>query len=314
MADAPFSSMEKIPYFGATLLRWRVGGSTFMALPEKGARLMNWNISMGDGTVRDVIHWPEISSLVDFHKTRGGNPILFPFCARTFDKGEIGFWRDAAGVRRPMPTHGFARQGEFRATRVDATGFEAVLVPGAEAEASYPFRYEFRVAYRFSVFGLTCTLTLDNLGDTPLPWSAGHHFYFTLPWTEGLRRSDYIIRIPSGVTLRQDAAGALVAGPKLKLDEPMDNPALIDTFHAALRNPEVVFGEKGHPGDIAIRLGAEEEAPKDSVFVTWTQSDDAPFYCVEPWMGPPNAPEHKKGLHLVRPGARETFTVSVAVR
>jgi galactose mutarotase-like enzyme len=76
----------------------------------------------------------------------------------------------------------------------------------------------------------------------------------------------------------------------------------------------VAFGEKGHPGDIVVRLGADEEAPADAVFVTWTQADDSPYYCVEPWMGPANAPEHKKGLHYVAPGARETFTVSVAVR
>ena len=92
--------MEKIPYFGQTLIRWRVGGSTFLALPERGARLMNWNIEMADGSVRDVIHWPELPSLADFHKARGGNPILFPFCARSFDRGDGGFWRDARGVRR----------------------------------------------------------------------------------------------------------------------------------------------------------------------------------------------------------------------
>ena len=220
--------MEKIPYFGQTLIRWSVGGSTFMALPEKGARLMNWNITMGDGTVRDVIQWPEIASLDGFYKARGGNPILFPFSARSFDRGETGFWRDACGIRRPMPMHGFARQGEFRATRVDATGFEAVLVPGEEARISYPFQYEFRVAYRFAAFGLTCNLTLENLGDQPLPWSAGHHFYFKLPWTEGSARKDYLIRIPADLRLRQDAAGQLVAGPKLATDERMDNPALID--------------------------------------------------------------------------------------
>jgi galactose mutarotase-like enzyme len=306
--------MEKIPYFGQSLLRWRVGGSTFMALPEKGARLMNWNIEMGDGSVRDVIQWPEIASLAEFTKARGGNPILFPFCARSFDKGEIGFWRDAKGVRRPIPIHGVARQGEFRTTRVDATGFEAVFVPGEEAVVSYPFRYEFRVAYRFSAFGLTCNLSLENLGDEPLPWSAGHHFYFKLPWTEGSKRGDYIIRIPAASTLRQDASGNLIPGPKLALDEPMDNPALIDTFHAALRSPEVAFGEKGHPGDIVVRLGSEAAAPADAVFVTWTLADDSPYYCVEPWMGPANAPETKKGLHYVAPGAQETFTVSVAVR
>ena len=306
--------MEKIPYLGEAVTRWRVGGSTFVALPERGARLMNWNLTTGDGSVRDVILWPEQKSLEGFHKVRGGNPILFPFCARTFDRGEIGFWRDPKGVRRPMPTHGYARQGEFRATRVDEGGFEAVFVPGAEAREGYPFSYEFRVEYRFAALGLTCKLTLENLGAEPLPWSAGHLFYFALPWSEGSRRGDYSIRIPAGRRLRQNAAGLLVDGPALGVLEPMDNPALVDTLHTDLRSPEVVFGERGFPGDVAVRLGSDASAPPGSTLVTWTQDADSPFYCVEPWMGPPNAPEHGVGLHLVAPGARETFTVSVAVR
>jgi galactose mutarotase-like enzyme len=306
--------MEKIPYLGETLIRWRVGGSTFVALPEKGARLMYWNIAMGDDSVRDVILWPELKALDDFHKTRGGNPILFPFCARSFDRGELGFWRDAQGVRLPMPTHGVARQGDFRVARIDPGGFEAVFVPGDEARLCYPFQYEFRVEYRFAALGLTCILTLENLGDEPLPWSAGHHFYFALPWSEGSARGDYSIRIAADQRLRQDTAGQLVAGPALGALEPMDNPALVDTFHTKLRSPEAVFGERGHPGDVVVRLGSDALPPAGSAFVTWTQSDESPFYCVEPWMGPANAPEHKVGLHLVPPGGRETFSVSVAVR
>ncbi len=306
--------MEKIQYLGRTLIRWRVGGSTFMAMPELGARLMNWNVTMGDGSVRDVIHWPEIASIEEVPKARGGNPILFPFCGRSFDRGEIGFWRDARGVRRPMPMHGLARQGEFRAARVDEGGFEAVLVPGDEARSCYPFQYEFRVGYRFTAFGLTCNLSFENLGDEPLPWSAGHHFYFKLPWSEGSARGDYLIRIDSAQRHRQDAAGQLVAGPGLGTVERMDNPALVDTIHAALRSPEAVFGEKGQPGDVVIRLGSETGAPAGAAFVTWTQAGDSPFYCVEPWMGPPNSPEHRVGLHLVPPGGREVFAVSVAVR
>jgi galactose mutarotase-like enzyme len=305
--------MERIPYFGQTLIRWRIGGSTFMALPEKGARLMNWTLEMGDGSLRDVIHWPEIASLDGFHRVRGGNPVLFPFVARTFDRGDLGFWRDAKGVRRPMPVHGFARQGEFRATRIDAVGFEAVLVPGDEARASYPFEYEFRVEYRFSAYGLRCTFSLENLGREPLPWCAGHHFYFTLPWSEGGRRRDYVIGIPAGTRMRQDAAGQLIAGPRLASHVPMDNPDLVDTFHMALKGPEVTFGERGLPGDVTVRLGSEDSVPEGAAFVTWTQADDSPFYCVEPWMGPANAPEHKVGLHLVPPGGRDVFTVGVAV-
>jgi hypothetical protein len=30
-------------------------------------------------------------------------------------------------------------------------------------------------------------------------------------------------------------------------------------------------------------------------------------------MGPPNSPEHKRGLEWVRPGERRTFAVNIAV-
>lgn len=306
--------MEQVPYQGQTLSRWRVGNSTFLALPEKGARLINWNVTLGDGSVRDVLYWPENANFGDIAKVRGGNPILFPFNGRCFDRGEIFFWRDAEGVRRAIPIHGIARQGQFKVTRLDARGFVAQFVPDEAARASYPFDYDFVVTYRFEPFGLSCELALTNHGHAPLPWSAGHHFYFTLPWSEGTTRGDYLIRIPAARRLKQDTTGALVAAPPLLPDEPLSNPALIDTIHTALRSNEVVFGEKDRPGDVAIRLGTAKVPPPDAAFVTWTLADDSPFYCVEPWMGPPNAAEHKVGLHFVAPGDTQKFTVSVSVR
>lgn len=306
--------MEKVPYQGQMLSRWQVGNSTFLALPEKGARLMNWNITLGDGTLRDVLYWPESADFADFPRVRGGNPILFPFNARVFDRGDIHFWRAADGVRRPMPMHGLARQGNFKVTHTDARGFIAEFVPGAEARECYPFDYEFTVTYRFEPAGLTCEFALKNHGPTPLPWSAGHHFYFTLPWLEGSKRNDYLIRIPASKRHRQDAAGALIGGPTLQSEESMANPELIDALHMGLRSNEVIFGEKGRTGDVVVRLGFDKVPPANATIVTWTFADDSPYYCVEPWMGPPNAPEHKVGLHHVAPGETQRFAVSVHVR
>jgi galactose mutarotase-like enzyme len=306
--------MEKVPYEGQVLTRWRVGNSTFLALPERGARLMNWNIMLGDGSVRDVLYWPEKADFGDFPRIRGGNPILFPFNARVFDRGDIHFWRAADGVRRPMPMHGLARQGDFKVTRIDARGFVAQFLPNEEARLSYPYDYEFTVTYRFDPVGLSCEFALTNLGRSPIPWSAGHHFYFTLPWTEHASRGDYVIRIPATKRMRQDTTGALIAGPQLQTEESLANPDLIDALHTGLRTNEVVFGEKGRPGDVTVRLGTEKVPPASATFVTWTYSDDVPYYCVEPWMGPPNAPEHKVGLYQVAPGETQRFAVSVTVQ
>lgn len=306
--------METVVYEGHTLTRWRVGNSTFLALPERGARLMHWNVTLGDGTVRDVVYWPEGADFANFARVRGGNPILFPFSARTFDRGEQNFWRAADGVRRPMPQHGFARQGAFNLVWADARGFAAQLVPDAEARAAYPFDYEFTVTYLFEPLGLACELTLKNLGREPLPWSPGHHFYFTVPWTDGRTRADYALRLNAAERLKQDAAGQLIAGPELQNEEPLSNPALIDTLHTRLRSREAVFGEKGRPGAVTVQIGTSQTPAPDATFVTWSGDAAAPYYCVEPWMGPPNAPEHRRGLQWIPPGETGTFTVRVAVR
>lgn len=307
--------MEKIEYQGRSIRRWKVGGSTFLAWPEGGARLMNWNVALGDGSIRDVIHWPEEANFDEVAKVRGGNPILFPFVGRSFDRGEIHFWRAADGIRRPMPMHGVARQGQFELSQADARGFAARFLPGDEARAAYPYDYEFVVTYRFEPMGLVCELTLSNHGPDQIPWCAGHHFYFKVPWADGTRRSDYLVRLLAGKRLRQDSQGRMVPGPQLGIDESLANPALLDTHHTQLRSAEAVFGEKGRPGDVVLRLGADPVPPPEAEFVTWTADDDSPFYCVEPWMGPPNAFELRSGgLRWVRPGATDRFSISVGLR
>lgn len=306
--------METVPYLGRTLTRWQVGPSSFLALPEIGARLMNWSVALPDGSVRDVIHWPELRSLDDFARTRGGNPILFPFCGRTFDHGDIHWWTDHNGVRRPMPMHGIARQGDFEVTRLDERGFMALFKPGEEARAAYPYDYEFTVSYRFEPLTLFVELRLQNLDTRPIPWSAGHHFYFTLPWHEGRTRDDYYLRIPAGKTLRQDGRGRLNDGPRPAAEYTFGNRELVDLFHTTLKNNAAVFGARDGADKVTLRLGVDRVPPKNAAFVTWTQADDSPFYCMEPWMGPANSPEHKMGLCHVAPSEAQSFLVEVSLK
>jgi len=303
--------MDSVPYLGAQLTRWQVGRSTFLALPEKGARLMNWHLTLADGSVRDILYWPELSSLDDWSRVRGGNPILFPFAGRSFAEGETDHWLANDGVRRPMPRHGLARQGAFKLVSRDARGFVAQFQPDEAARGCYPFDYEFVVTYRFESLALSCEFQLRNFGEQPIPWRAGHHFYFTVPWSEGLNRADYLIQLPANRRLRQDATGRLVEGPELSREVPLTDPGLQDTIHADLRGSTAVFGEKDRPGDISVQIGTTRQAPAGAVFLTWTEHPESPFYCVEPWMGPPGAAA--SSLPLVHPGQTGKFTVSVQV-
>jgi galactose mutarotase-like enzyme len=305
--------MERIPYLGQTILKWQVGASSFLALPEKGARLMNWNVTLGDGSVRDVIYWPEVTDLANIASVRGGNPILFPFSGRSYDRGEIHHWRAEDGVRRPMPMHGLARQGLFRTTRLDEGGFSAQFVPDEAAKAAYPYDYDFVVSYRFDPIAVFVELQLTNHGPTPIPWSAGHHFYFTLPWSPKVTRRDYLFETTATKHLQRDERGMLKEGPKVMTRDRLDNPALVDLIHTGLRRDLAAVTENSTGSRILIRTSMAGSPNKDLALVTWTQDEKSPFYCIEPWMGPPNAPETKVGLHHVAAGQTQKFYVEISL-
>ncbi len=305
--------MERIPYLGHTIFKWQVGASSFLALPDMGARLMNWNVTLGDGSVRDIIYWPELDSLDSIAGVRGGNPILFPFSGRSYDRGEIHHWRADDGIRRPMPIHGLARQGQFRTIRLDEGGFSAQFMPDAAAQAAYPYDYEFIVSYRFEPLGVFVELQLSNLGSTPIPWSAGHHFYFTLPWSPGRTRRDYLLETTATKHLQRDEQGGLSSGPRVGTRQTLAAKELIDLIHTGLRRDVFAVTEVPTGERLLFRSGTANSSPRELAVVTWTLDEKSPFYCIEPWMGPPNAAETKVGLHHVSPGQSQKFYVEITL-
>jgi galactose mutarotase-like enzyme len=309
------ASMQEIDYLGEKVIKWQRGASTFLAWPQGGARLMNWHLHYGDGSIRDIIHWPDsLEDLKNVAAVRGGNPILFPFCGRSFDQGEMGFWRTPEGERLPMPIHGFAKSGKFELLNLNQNGFSARLLPIAEDQKGYPYRYEFTVSYRFEELALYVELRLHNLDTVPIPWSAGHHFYFTLPSRDGASRADYGVFIPAKEAYRHANDGSLVPVADFPQEDRFDSAGLRDRIHTRLKSNRITFGPTDGEEQIEIRVGTDEKPDPGTTVVTWTETDTSPFYCVEPWMGPPNSPAHKSGLHFVPPGRSQSFLTEVHLR
>ena len=306
--------METYEESGAPCARWKVGSSTFEACPTRGARLMRWWMDLPSGR-RDVIHWPAGADFAQLATVRGGNPILFPFMGRTYADGEKFAWKDAEGVRRPMPHHGFARDGAFRVVEAGPRHLVAELEPDARAREAYPFDYVFRVRYDVAELRLRCAFELENRGATRLPWCPGHHFYFTLPWHKGLHRRDYRLHVPARKHWRHAADGKLVPYAEMKgvVEADFDDPRLLDCLFTSLKSSEVRFGPRSGEEDVVVRIGEEPIPDEWATLVTWTESPESPFFCVEPWMGAPNSPTHGKGLRWVEPGATESWMCEVAL-
>ena len=302
--------MEKISYQDREIRRWDVGPSTFLASPEKGALLMNWHLNMGDGSVRDVIHWPESLDESGLRGVHGGIPILFPFAGKCFHNKEAEKWVPSSGTPVNMPLHGFAKDADFSIRSIDQAGFEVEMIQAEQHRESYPYDYTFTVIYHFLELSLQISLIMENEGRTPIPWSAGLHPYFQVPWRKDLSLSDHSLFMPAKSVYQYEENGSLTKKiPANKNSYRLDAPDLINNIFSQTTEPKAEISLLNGEETIRIsEVGGAETGSRLS-FVTWTNLN-APYFCVEPWMSPPNSPANNTA-RMVAPTARDEFTIEI---
>jgi galactose mutarotase-like enzyme len=266
-----------------------------------GARVLRW-AKAG----REIITWPEEADWSRVLKVRGGDPVLFPFVARHFVDGKMELWRDAEGTVRPMPMHGFARDAKFSV--VEDVAADAVRMRLTDSEATrddYPFAFQFDVIVALHPDArLEIRFETTNRSERPMPYYAGHHFYLALPHRD---RSDWTLELPCAAWGRQTSLGAIQREPATAEILRIDDPALVDRFQIEPRTGTATLRNARTHQRLIFDLAQPRSAPWYAV-TTWTQTPESDFYCVEPWLGLPNAIHHGEGLRWVAPGATETAT------
>jgi galactose mutarotase-like enzyme len=268
---------------------------------DHGARLLLWQ---HEG--RAIVTWPDDADWSKMLKVRGGDPVLFPFIARHFVDGKNELWRDAAGTVRPMPQHGFARDAKF--ALVEGGPENSVRLRLTDSPATrvfYPFAFVFEVVFRLLPGSrLEIGFETTNTGDQPLPYYAGHHFYLALPHEQ---RADWILELPCAAWGRQAADGAILREKATSGVLHLDDPALIDRFQIDPSDSIVTLLNPKTQQRLVFELDLSGSVPWYAV-TTWTQAPDSDFYCIEPWLGLPNAIHHGEGLRWLAPGAKEIAT------
>jgi galactose mutarotase-like enzyme len=270
--------------------------------PDHGARILRW-----EREGREIITWPEAADWSKILKVRGGNPILFPFVARHFVDGKKELWRDANGIVRPMPQHGFARDAKFSAVEGGAeNSLRMRLVDSDEIFSFYPFAFQFDVVVSLlPASRLEVRLETANTGNHPLPYYAGHHFYFALPHRE---RADWTLHLPCAAWGRQSADGAILREEAKQEVLRLNDATPIDRFQIEPRDSKATLLNTRTGRRLVFELDHSGSVPWYAV-TTWTEAADSDFYCVEPWLGLPNAIHHGEGLRWLAPSAKEIATL-----
>ena len=209
----------------------------------------------------------------------GRSPILFPIVGKA-----PGDMLAVNGQTYPMAQHGIARRREFALVEQSINACRHQLVSTPETRAVYPFDFRLTLEHRLDGRKLSVTATVENTGDTPLPFGIGFHpaFLWPLPGAENK---------PHAVTLDNGAEPGVV-----QLEDGLIGKTLptspfeagrLDLAHSLFDNDALIFPEGAGTG---LTFGADDGPGLSFTFhnlpnIALWQKPGAPFLCIEPWHG-----------------------------
>lgn len=207
-------------------------------------------------------------------------PILFPIVGRAGNGTII-----VGGKSYPMSIHGFAASSTFGVVERGEDRVRLELRDDAETRASFPFPFRLGVDYRVTPAALTVCLTVRNPGDSDLPYAAGWHPGFALPFSD-TGRAGHVVEFekPEPAEVPVITAAGLFSSARRTI--PMEENRLPITDELMAREALCFLNARSRsvrliaPDGSAIRVDVEDFPH----LALWSR-DAGPFLCIETWTG-----------------------------
>ncbi|WP_250889184.1 aldose 1-epimerase [Mesorhizobium sp. dw_380] len=264
------------------------GRSRLVLLPESGGAIARFDAVATGGAVPLLQPWDGTG--------KSGCQLLVPWSNRISGGGfeyDGRFYPIEPNVAsEAFPIHGDGFQKPWRLAGQTDTGAELILDNGAIG----PYRYAARITYALHDGALDATLTVENRAGIRLPYGLGFH-----PWFP--RRAGTMLEAKAPRAWLEDERH-LPIGVAPVADHPewdFSRASLLprswvnNAFDGWDRGAAIIQPEDG----IVISLTAS--SPLD-VFILYSPSPDAGFFCFEPVSHPVDA-HHCEGLTPLEHGA-----------
>lgn len=210
------------------------------------------------------------------------SPILFPNVGKHYQNQ-----LRVNGQTYRTAQHGFARDRTFEVEALSPTSASFALRSDADTLRCYPFAFELRAGYALENRTLRVTWSVANPDSAPMYFTIGGHPAFR--FAPGARKSDYFLCFPgcdslqyilldpaSGTALPGDRHQLILEDHRLPLSEALfEKDALV--FDGTQIEEVWLCRADGAP-----RVGMR--CPGFPNYGIWSVKD-APFVCLEPWMG-----------------------------
>lgn len=211
------------------------------------------------------------------------SPVLFPNVGKTYKNTVL-----INGTQYPTSQHGFARDSMFKCTNSTKNSASFLLVSGDETKEVYPFDFELIITYILEENKLHVKWEVRNPADETMYFTIGGHPAFRFA-EKGEVKKDYLLKFPGKRELKYilvDPAEA-AADPEHVFNLPLEEECCPVT-EKLFENDALIFdGSQIEEVWLCRKDGAPYvgmECAGFPNFGIWSVKD-APFVCLEPWMG-----------------------------
>lgn len=212
---------------------------------------------------------------------------LFPICGRLHE-GRYTY----RGKTYEMNIHGFVRSSQLKVETRSADSIVFSLSDSPETRRQYPFAFRYFVSYRLEEDTVHITYRVENPDDKPLIFTVGGHPGFQVPLEKGLTFEDYRVifdRACRPEMLEFSEACLLTGGTR---PFALQEDGSLALYHGLFDRDAVFLQNMGHAVTLRSSKGSK------GVTVAWQDMNylglwhkpqsDAPYICLEPWMGIPS--------------------------
>lgn len=207
-------------------------------------------------------------------------PVLFPFVGKV----NGGFYT-YEGTQYPMGQHGFARDRRFDCVETGADFVTHRLAADEESKKVYPFDFVLEITHKIKGNCVTVEWKVENPSDKRLYFSIGGHPGFNVTQKEGCTLVFDGQESLERVAIDPATAGVDAAHPETLV---LENGAYKVDSHTF--DKDALIFDHGQVKKVSL-LDADGtklvtmRCPDALSVGIWSPNREAPFICLEPWIG-----------------------------
>jgi len=237
------------------------------------------------------------------------SPILFPIVGTLKNNTYT-----IEGKEYQLPRHGFARDMEFQLINKTETSATFSLESTEETLKKYPFEFELQLIYTLENTSLNIEYKVINKGEVKMPFSIGAHPAIALP--ENFK--NYALQFEKEEVLKYYLLENDLISDKTKTLQTTNNQVTLN--YKLFENDALIF-KTLESNSLTILENSKpyikinfEDFPSLGI---WTK-DQAPFICIEPWLGYSDTAENsgnlfeKEGILVLN--AHKTFNSKFSIK